>query len=160
MGHATGMNPRPRRSLPTLFFGILLAASGGVPAHEPLAFGAPGDPARVTRTIEISMSDTMRFDPATIRVRAGDTVRFVVANPGRVRHEFVLGTMEELREHAALMRKFPDMEHHEPHMATVDPGGKATIVWRFTKAGTFHFACLEPGHLEAGMVGEVDVAPK
>jgi uncharacterized cupredoxin-like copper-binding protein len=69
----------------------------------------------------------------------------------------VLGTLPELKEHAELMKKFPDMEHDEPHMAHVKPGKSAQLVWQFTKAGEFHYGCLMPGHFEAGMVGKVIV---
>lgn len=149
---------RSRIAVPFAALGLaaLPALAHGDAAAE-LPFGRAGLAAQATRTIAISMTDAMRFDPAEIRARKGETVRIVVANTGKLRHEFVLGTMEELREHAETMRKFPAMEHHDPHMATVEPGGKATIVWRFTKPGTFHYACLEPGHLEAGMVGKVVV---
>jgi uncharacterized cupredoxin-like copper-binding protein len=125
-----------------------------------LPVGRAGVPSQATRTIAVSMTDAMRFEPAEIRARTGETVRIVVANTGKLRHEFVLGTMDELREHAEMMRKMPGMEHHDPHMATVDAGGKATIVWRFTKPGTFHYGCLEPGHLEAGMVGTIVVSAR
>ena len=149
-----------RHRIAAPFAALALAATAAF-AHDDgageLAFGHAGIASQATRTIAVSMTDAMRFEPSEIRVRAGETVRIVVANAGKLRHEFVLGTMEELREHAQMMRKFPSMEHHEPHMASVAPGGKATIVWRFTKPGTFHFACLEPGHLEAGMVGKVVV---
>ena len=142
-------------------FGALAFAASAACAHgdapEALPFGRPGTPSAATRTIAVSMSDAMRFDPAEIRVRRGETVRIVVSNAGKLRHEFVLGTMEELREHAEMMRKMPGMVHHEAHMASVPPGGMATIAWRFTKPGTFHYACLEPGHLEAGMIGKVVV---
>jgi uncharacterized cupredoxin-like copper-binding protein len=124
--------------------------------HE-LPFGHAGVASQATRTLAVSMTDAMRFEPAEIHMRTGETVRIVVANKGKLRHEFVLGTMKELREHAEMMRKFPAMEHHDPHMASVEPGAKAAIVWRFTKPGTFHYACLEPGHLEAGMVGKIVV---
>jgi uncharacterized cupredoxin-like copper-binding protein len=80
-----------------------------------------------------------------------------VSNSGKLMHEMVIGTMKELREHAELMRKFPGMEHDEPYMAHVAPGQDETIVWQFTKAGEFHYACLIPGHLEAGMIGKVEV---
>jgi len=56
-----------------------------------------------------------------------------------------------------VMKKFPDMEHDDPNAKSVDPGKTAEIVWRFTKAGTFEFACLIPGHREAGMHGTVTV---
>ena len=65
----------------------------------------------------------------------------------------VLGTKKAIAEHAELMKKFPDMEHSDPNMAHVKPGKSGEIVWQFTKAGEFQFACLQPGHFEAGMVG-------
>ena len=119
--------------------------------------GEPGDPEKTSRTIEVQMSDAMRFSPASIKVRRGQTIKFVLRNTGQVKHEMVLGTIKELKEHAALMQKFPDMEHADPNMVTVEPGQTGELVWRFTKAGAFDFACLQPGHFEAGMVGKVAV---
>ena len=92
-----------------------------------------------------------------IVVNKGDTVRFVVRNDGKVMHEMVIGTMQELKEHAELMRKYPGMEHDEPYMAHVAPGKTGEIVWQFTKAGEFHYACLLPGHMEAGMIAKIIV---
>ena len=103
------------------------------------------------------MSDAMRFTPSSIKVKRGETIKFVLTNTGQMKHEMVLGTIKELKEHAALMLKFPDMEHADPNMVTVEPGKTGELVWRFTKAGTFDFACLQPGHFEAGMVGKVAV---
>ena len=119
--------------------------------------GQPGDPARVTRKVEISMSDAMRFTPASISVKTGETIRFVVKNEGRLKHELVLGTPAELKEHAELMRRFPEMEHDDPNAITVLPGKTGELVWRFNKAGRFEFACLVPGHFEAGMKGRLVV---
>ena len=124
---------------------------------EDTAFGREGDPAKATRTIRVAMADTMRFTPADITVKRGETVKLVATNKGQVLHEMVLGTADELRKHAELMKKFPEMEHDEPHMAHVKPGKSGAIVWQFTKAGEFQFACLIPGHFEAGMVGKVTV---
>jgi uncharacterized cupredoxin-like copper-binding protein len=124
---------------------------------EEKAFGREGDPSRVTRTVRLAMADTMRFTPADVTVKKGETIRFVVRNNGKVLHEMVLGTVEELKEHAALMRKSPEMEHAESNMAHVKPSTSGEIVWQFTKAGEFQFACLIPGHFEAGMVGKVTV---
>jgi uncharacterized cupredoxin-like copper-binding protein len=124
---------------------------------EDTLFGQQGDPRKVTRTIRVGMSDNMRFDPESITVEKGETVRFVIANKGAVLHEMVLGTPEALKEHAQLMKKFAGMEHDEPSMAHVKPGAAGDIVWQFTKAGEFQFACLIPGHFEAGMVGKVAV---
>ena len=124
---------------------------------EEHAFGREGDPKRVKRTIHVDMSDKMRFTPSEITVKRGDTVRFVVKNSGKVMHEMVLGTMDELRKHAELMKKFPGMEHDEPYMAHVGSGHSANLYWQFTQSGEFHFGCLVPGHWEAGMSGKIIV---
>lgn len=131
-----------------------------VTAVEEKPFGREGDPSKVNRTIAISMSDQMRYDPAEIRVKTGETVKFVVFNKGQVLHELVLGTMADLKEHAEFMKKHPEMEHDEPHMAHVKAGKKDDLVWQFNKPGEFYYACLMPGHFEAGMVGKVIVASK
>lgn len=120
-------------------------------------FGREGDPRHVGRTIRVDMTDAMRFTPAHLTVRRGETVRIVAVNRGQVLHELVLGTREELQKHAELMRRFPEMEHDEPHMVHVKPGKSGAIVWQFSAAGEFAFACLIPGHSEAGMVGTVSV---
>ena len=124
---------------------------------EATDFGQEGDPKKVGRTIRVDMADTMRFSPSDITVKRGETVRFVVRNKGQQLHEMVLGTKEALLEHARLMKKFPEMEHADAHMVHVKPNKTGEIVWQFTKAGEFQFACLLPGHFEAGMVGRVTV---
>ncbi|MBX3662436.1 MAG: cupredoxin family protein [Burkholderiales bacterium] len=124
---------------------------------EEKTFGREGDPGKATRTVNVDMSDKMRFTPDSLTLKQGETVKFVVKNSGKIMHEFVLGTMSELKEHSALMKKFPGMEHSEPYMAHVAPGKTETIAWQFTKAGNFNFGCLIPGHFEAGMVGNVAV---
>ena len=78
------------------------------------------------------------------------------------RHEhsayvFVMGSLAELKEHAKIMTKFPEMEHDDPNAISVEPGKTGELVWRFTKAGKFDFACLVPGHFEAGMQGKIAV---
>jgi uncharacterized cupredoxin-like copper-binding protein len=127
-------------------------------ATEQKPFGREGDPKQVTRTIAIDMSDRMRFSPAQVVVKQGETVRFRVKNSGNVLHEMVLGSMQELKEHATLMQKHPGMEHDEPYMVHVPPGKSAQMVWQFNRAGEFYYGCLVPGHFEAGMVGKIVVA--
>lgn len=124
---------------------------------EKTAFGQEGDPKKVTRTVKVDMTDAMRFTPADLTVKKGETVKFVVSNSGKVLHEMVLGTPQALKEHAELMKKFPEMEHADANMAHVKPGKAGEMVWQFTQAGDFQFACLQPGHFEAGMVGKVVV---
>jgi uncharacterized cupredoxin-like copper-binding protein len=125
---------------------------------EEHAFGRQGAPKRVSRTITIDMSDAMRYSPESLQVKRGETIRLQVTNSGKMPHELVLGTMADLKAHAALMRKYPGMQHDEPHMLHVHPGSKQTLVWQFTKAGEFYYACLISGHFEAGMVGKITVA--
>jgi uncharacterized cupredoxin-like copper-binding protein len=124
---------------------------------EPTDYGQEGNPKKVTKTISVDMSDNMRFTPADVTVKRGETVKFVVRNRGQVLHEMVLGTRQAIEQHAELMKKFPEMEHADANMAHVKPGRSGEIVWQFTKAGEFRFACLQPGHFEAGMVGKVVV---
>lgn len=145
---------------------------------EEHAFGRAGDPRKVARTLRIGMDDSMHFrvtaasrneaksdaradrarmKPGDIVVKRGDTVRFTVRNHGKVMHEMVIGTMQELQEHAELMRKHPGMEHDEAYMAHVAPGKQGEIVWQFTRPGEFYYACLVPGHMEAGMIAKITV---
>lgn len=121
------------------------------------AFGKSGDPKKVTRTVNVTMSDRMRYTPDSIKVKVGETVRLVVKNEGKIMHELVLGRPQDLKAHAKLMKKHPGMEHDEPYMAHVAPGKTETIVWQFDKSGEFQFGCLIPGHFEAGMIGKVVV---
>lgn len=130
------------------------------PVAQQTAWGIAGRPAQVTRTITIVMTDAMRFTPDALTVQEGDTVHFVVKNRGRMLHEMVIGTPGELAKHAAMMAKFPNMEHDEPYMVHVDPGNSGEIVWHFNRAGRFEFACLIAGHYEAGMRGTLTVNPK
>ena len=103
------------------------------------------------------MSDAMRYTPSSIVVKRGETIRFRVKNTGQIKHEMVLGSLAELKEHAKTMAKFPDMEHDDPNAISVEPGKTGELVWRFTKAGKFDFGCLVPGHFEAGMQGKIAV---
>jgi uncharacterized cupredoxin-like copper-binding protein len=153
----------------TVMFVAAVGAAGLAQAHgddqgkaravkaEQTPFGIAGNRSKATRVVGIDMMDQMRFIPSTVTLKRGETVRFVVANNGGTLHEMVLGTQAELAEHAALMKKFPEMEHDAPSMVHVKPGAKGEIVWRFNRAGTFQFACLIPGHFDAGMVGTITV---
>jgi len=134
---------------------LTLAMAGNAWPHDD--FGLKGDPKKATRTVQIGMADTMRYTPAELTVKRGETVRFIVHNNGKLKHEMVIGTMKELKAHAEMMKKHPGMEHEEPHMVDVEPGKTGVLVWQFTKAGAYYFGCLEPGHFEAGMIGKLEV---
>lgn len=133
------------------------AAGAHAGGHEDstAAIGEPGK--KATRTVTIDMTDNMRFTPASVSVKQGETVKFLVKNSGKIKHELVLGTPEMLKEHYAMMMKMPGMEHAEENMVTVAPGATGEVVWRFSKAGEVQFGCLQPGHFDAGMKGAVTV---
>lgn len=136
------------------------ATNAGPVKKEQKDWGIAGDAKAVKRTVAISMSDAMRFTPNQIKVKLGETVKFTVKNDGAVMHEFVIGTTKENEEHAALMVKFPTMEHEEPYMAHVASAKSGEIIWTFNKPGQFDFACLIAGHYQAGMRGTITVSAK
>jgi len=121
------------------------------------AAGQVGSLKKVSRTIKISTLDTMRYDKENIRAKPGETVRFVVTNSGKVKHEFAIGTREEQLEHAEMMASMPDMEHDEGNAVTLEPGETRELIWQFGKAGAVEIACHLPGHYEAGMKARVNV---
>lgn len=122
--------------------------------------GEPGDPGKAARTIRISMRDgdgNMSFVPSRITVRKGEQIRFVIRNDGALRHEFVLASVSDNDHHAKLMREDPHMMHEDPNAVMAKPGKTTELLWHFNKAGTYEFACLIPGHREAGMHGKAVV---
>lgn len=147
--------------------GLALAHDSGSAGHaatpsapsiaQQKSFGIDGEPAKVVRVLQIVMTDDMRFTPDAIAVAQGETVKIVVSNHGKIMHEMVLGSAVDLQQHAEMMRKFPTMQHQAPYMAHVSPDASGEIVWRFNRAGVFDFACLIPGHSEAGMRGQIKV---
>jgi uncharacterized cupredoxin-like copper-binding protein len=150
------------RSTFSIAIALLVAAAGVALAHDAdhYSAGVPGNAKKPARTVTVVMSDsdgTMKFSPERLDVKKGEQVRFVIQNKGALKHEFMLASVKDNDKHAEMMKKFPDMEHDDPNAKSVDPGKTAEIVWRFTKAGTFEFACLIPGHREAGMHGMVTV---
>lgn len=157
--------------LPALFAGLARPVFAHGDAHkkparpapvirEQQAWGIAAEPHEATRTVEIRMQDSMRFTPDQLQVLEGETLRLRVVNQGQMLHEIVIGTPQALEAHAAMMKKFPNMEHDEPYMAHVPVGQRGEITWTFNRPGEFAFACLIPGHFDAGMRGTVIVAPK
>lgn len=134
------------------------AAGSHAGGHDDEAIGKPGTAAKVTRTVTIDMRDDMKFHTDIFDVKQGETIRFVAKNSGKIKHEMVLGTEKDLKDHNEVMKKNPEMEHEDANMVTVAPGKTGEIIWQFTKAGKINFACLQPGHYDAGMKGLVNVA--
>jgi uncharacterized cupredoxin-like copper-binding protein len=134
-------------------------AAQSVAPHD-ASFGQPGVTKNVTRTVSIHMSDAMRFTPDSLAFNQGDTVGLHIINDGKLPHEFVFGTQREIDEHAQMMLRMPTMVHTDASSVRVAPGTSADIVWKFSQPGKFLYACLVPGHKEAGMHGIVTVAAK
>ncbi len=120
-----------------------------------------GAQAEEARQIAITLNDTLRIQPERIQAKAGETVDFVVHNAGKLRHEFVIGEPREVDEHAKAMQSMGGMsmegkeQKKEPGLGRVDvaPGKTEHLRYRFARAGTLAYACLYPGHREAGMKG-------
>jgi uncharacterized cupredoxin-like copper-binding protein len=164
-----------------LVFVVLTLAAAPTGAQEEKLYGRAADPGRADRTVRIEMSDQMRFSPALVEAKRGETVRFVVVNRGAVMHEMVLGTMDDLRQHAEVMKKMEESAQHgsghqmggnhgsghhaaehvhaAPGMVHLAPGKSSQFGWEFTHAGEFYYGCLIPGHFDAGMIGKVNVTP-
>lgn len=131
-------------------------AAGHRDGHDTAAvMGKPGLSGNVSRTIDVNMTDSMRFTPSDVEVKAGETVRFNVTNSGKSRHEMVLGTESSLDAHYQMMVRDSSMRHEEPNSISLPSGKTGEIVWQFDRAGRVAFACLEPGHYPAGMKGAV-----
>lgn len=142
--------------------GVLLAAmtyAAAAAAHDKhggYSAGQPGDPKKPAREIVVLMNE-MDYTPATIEVKRGEQIRFIVRNVGTEAHEFLLATTAENLKHGEAMKKNPDMEHDEPNGLRLDPKKSGEILWKFSKAGTFEYSCLIPAHREFGMTGKVVV---
>ena len=134
-----------------------MAAGSHGGGHGEAAIGKPGEASKVTRTV-VDMTDDMRFHSSIFSAKQGETIRFVAKNFGEVKHEMVLGTAKDLKHHYEVMKKNPEMEHEDPNMVTVAPGKSGDIIWQSTSADNVDFACLQPGHFDAGMKGQVNVA--
>ncbi|MEA3233737.1 cupredoxin family protein [Pseudomonas mosselii] len=148
---------------------------------KPFAFGEPAEAAKATRTIEVVLKD-IAFEPKSIKVKAGETVRFVLVNEGKLPHEFNLGDKAMHAEHQKEMiamqgKMFTAGMNHEGmdhgqmdhgqmgagrghaggNTVLVQPGQRAELTWTFRKSAPIEFACNVPGHYQAGMVGPLTI---
>ena len=149
--------------------------------HGAAEIDVPGDPSKVTRTVEIVMYDNY-YEPETVTVKAGDTVRFVVRNAGELVHEFNIATAEMHHEHQSEMMMMVDHGVLEPdrinleaaarmqasmghgmhdaaNSALLEPGKTGEVIWTFGESTELEFACNIPGHYDAGMTGQIKLTP-
>jgi uncharacterized cupredoxin-like copper-binding protein len=145
-----------------MFGGAAVAGQGAKGhTHNTFAAGEPGDPKKPARVVEVIMQEgdgKMLYLPDRIEVKRGEQIKFILKNEGELDHEFMLDTAAHNKKHAEAMEKNPEMEHDDPNGRQITSKTSTELLWRFTKAGTFEFACLHPGHYDAGMKGVVVVA--
>ena len=163
-----------------LLFALSLPALADQSHH---AFGKPAKAAEADRTVEITLGD-MYYEPASVQVKAGETVRFVLKNEGALLHEFSLGNAAmhaEHQKHMLMMQQMgmltptamqhdmskmdhsqhdmSGMAHDDPNTVMLEPGQSAELTWTFSQSTELEFACNIPGHYQAGMVGNIEVKP-
>jgi uncharacterized cupredoxin-like copper-binding protein len=128
--------------------------------HEEFTFGEPADEADADRTVQVTALDSLKYEPASIAVAAGETITFEVTNDGAAVHEFVLGDAGMQAEHEVEMQEMMEsgmQMHDEVNALRLEGGETKRITWHFTEAGQVEFACHQPGHYGGGMVGTLDV---
>ena len=152
-----------------------LASGSHQGGHGHMEFGQPGKASKVSRTIEVIMGDNY-FEPESMQIKKGETIRFVIKNQGGQVHEFNIGTSHMHAEHQKEMEMMVShgvidgdkinkammkmdmgngmtMEHNDPNSVLLEPNDQADIIWKFTKSMELEFACNVPGHYESGMAG-------
>lgn len=103
-------------------------------------------------TVEVVMDDSLKFSPAQVSVKAGDTVRFVFHNRGKTIHDAFLGDERAQADHEKTMGKMGGMRHGDTDEGiTIPPGESVEFVHTFTTPGTILIGCHQPGHYGAGM---------
>lgn len=141
-------------------------AAGATYAHggagHGSSWGHPGTAKDVTRTVKLDASE-YSFSVPALAFKSGETVKFVVTNKGKLKHELTIGDATEQSKHAAEMSKMSDMHHDEKthempaNSIHVGPGETRELIWTFSKAGKLLFACNYPGHADLGMEGKITV---
>ncbi len=133
--------------------GLVVAATSGLDTGGHGA--APEDP----RTVNVTMTDRLTFEPSEITVAPGETVRFVVTNAGEAVHEFLIGDEAAQAEFEAEMSGGDEMDHDASSGVNVDPGQTEAFEYTFADtAGVVLAGCHEPGHYAGGMMSTVEVS--
>ena len=135
-----------------LFFARSDMSSAGAMAMEPSV-----NARSVSRTIQISTTDALRFAPDTLTVQRGETIAFEISNPGVVPHEFFLGTSAEQQAHEAEMGRGAPM-HAEPGQVDIPAGKTVRLVYTFDQSGILEYGCHVPGHYTAGMRAAITIS--
>ena len=159
----------------TLF--ILVLYSFPSFADKNMKIGSKGKESDVNRIIKVKMYDNY-YEPSSIQVKKGETVKIIVKNLGELVHEYNIGTkkmhidhqpeMARLIEHDILLgdridhKKMKEMSkkdhslgHKHANSVMLEPNKTGEIIWKFSKDISLEMACNIPGHYETGMVGPI-----
>jgi len=160
-----------------LFLALLSIISNNAFAASMNMIGEKGNPNNIDRTINIKMYDNY-YEPNIIKVKKGETIKFIVQNLGEMVHEYNIATkemhikhqpeMQRLVEHGILLvdkidmkkmkkmsKKDHSLSHSHANSVMVEPKKTAEIIWKFSKNLSLEMACNVPGHYETGMVGKI-----
>ena len=102
-----------RKSLAQILCLLALSSPVWADGGHAYDFGRPAPATKATRSVEVVMGD-MSFAPKAIDIKAGETVRFVLVNKGRLLHEFNLGGCGDARQ-APAGNVADATERHEGH---------------------------------------------
>jgi uncharacterized cupredoxin-like copper-binding protein len=129
---------------------VMLAGGCGGGSHDNESHGSAAEP---IRTIEVIMKD-IAYDPAAVTVKAGETVKFVFRNEGKIRHDAFIGDEAAQAEHEKEMREQRSDGtdgHHGDDAIIVDPGQTGSLTHTFKAGDALVIGCHELGHYAAGM---------
>jgi uncharacterized cupredoxin-like copper-binding protein len=154
-----------RRILPMLAAAGLLAACGGNGGDDQASMdhGAmssttqPTQSSPASRVIKLTVNDRLRFDPASLSVRSGETVALTVTNTGKMAHEFVIGDQAFQDRHEREMAGQTMPMGDDADGIGLPAGATKTLTYTFRQAGTLQYGCHVAGHYRAGMKGKVTV---
>ena len=139
--------------------------------------GEKGDPNKIDRVVNIKMYDNY-YEPNVVKIKKGETIKFIIENLGELVHEYNIGTkemhikhqpeMQKLIDHEIIlgdkidrikMKKMSKMDHSLDHShansVMLEPKKTGELIWKFSKDIKLEMACNIPGHYETGMVGNL-----
>jgi uncharacterized cupredoxin-like copper-binding protein len=152
------MSARRLALIPAVALLVAGCSSGGPSAAAPSAESSapPASEAAAPTRIEVTLSDQLRIEPASMTAPSGVPVTFVVTNAGATDHEFVLGDEAAQLEHEAEMAA-GGMRHDEPNAISVKPGATKELTFTFAEPVESLAGCHFPGHYAAGMKAMISV---
>jgi len=112
-----------------------------------------GSSSKASTKIDVTMTD-FQFQPTTFTVPAGQEISLNVTNSGAVVHSFVV-----MKEGQTAGTEYNAEDQPNVYWdVEVQPGGSAETSFTAPDApGEYEIICHIPGHVQAGMVGKLNV---